>query len=333
MSGPTEPSEARGDTAAERWPLSSHFAGVSDCSAANAPEAADGREAGGAREAADAREVRTLEGRSGGPGALARSVARRKKVGSELPAVECRLSDRRVDPAKLAEYQKLCGFRVSSLLPSTFIHVQTFPLSMAVMGAADFPFPLLGLVHVNNRIVQVRPIDSAETFDLRVWADRLREHPAGQVVDIEAEASVGGVTVWHGTSTYLHRSGPAPARANRPTTPDAPPPAAHWNLSADLGRRYAGVSGDRNPIHLSRMSAKAFGFPRAIAHGMWMNARILGALEPRLSASYTVDVAFKTPAFLPSRVAFTAEPASDGWALGLRNDSSGKPHLAATVSF
>ena len=248
-----------------------------------------------------------------------------------MPAVEYRTSDRRVDPSVLAEYQKLCRFRVSSLVPATFIHVQAFPLSTALMGAADFPFPLLGLVHVNNRMTQVRQVDAAESLDLRVWAGHLRDHPAGRQVDIEAEASVGGETVWRGTSTYLHRSGPAPTRGPRPTAPQAPSAVAFWNLPADLGRRYAAVSGDRNPIHLSRLSAKAFGFPRAIAHGMWMNARVLGALESRLAESYTVDVAFKTPAFLPSRVAFAAGSTSAGWEVSLRNATSGKPHLTATI--
>ena len=190
----------------ERWPLRSHSVGLSD-----------GREANG-------REVRTVHGDSGGLGPLLRGAARRKKDGRTLPAVEYRAADRRIDPGSLAQYQKLSGFRVSSVVPSTYIHVQTFPLSMAVMGAAEFPFPLLGLVHVNNRITQVRPIDAAETFDLQVWADRLRDHPAGKQVDLEAQASVAGEIVWRGTSTYLHRSGSLPpARLAGPRPKPRPP--------------------------------------------------------------------------------------------------------------
>ena len=265
-------------------------------------------------------------------GALARNALRRKGDGSTVPMVEYRAEDRRLDLVRLARYQRLCGFAVSSAVPSTFVHVQTFPLSMALMGAPDFAFPLLGLVHVHNRITQLRPLDAAETLDLRVWAGHLRDHPAGRQVDIEAEASVAGETVWRGVSTYLHRTHPPAARPDRTDAPPPPPAVAYWRLAADLGRRYAAVSGDRNPIHLSRLSARAFGFPRAVAHGMWLNARILGAVESRLPAAYTVDVAFKTPTFLPSGVAFDANRTDDGWRLGLRNARSGKPHLAATVT-
>ena len=77
---------------------------------------------------------------------------------------------------------------------------------------------------------------------------------------------------------------------------------AHWTLRDDLGRRYAAVSGDHNPIHLHAWSAKPFGFPRAIAHGMWTKARCLAAL--RLPDAFEVVVKFKKPILLPSKVTF-----------------------------
>ena len=77
---------------------------------------------------------------------------------------------------------------------------------------------------------------------------------------------------------------------------------AEWRLPDDLGRRYAAVSGDRNPIHLHAWSAKPFGFPRAIAHGMWTKARCLAAL--RLPDAFTAEVRFKKPILLPGKVTF-----------------------------
>ncbi len=278
------------------------------------------------------RQVRTVDGAPSGVGVLARNGLRRKRDGSELPAVEYRREGLHLDAGTLAAYQRLCGFTITARVPSTFVHVQAFPLSTALLGAADFPLPLLGLVHVHNRITQLRPIDAAEALDLRVWADDLRDHPAGHQVDIEAEARVAGAVVWRGTSTYLHRAHKPAARTDKNDTPEPPPPVAFWRLPADLGRRYARVSGDRNPIHLSKVSAKAFGFPAAIAHGMWLNARALGAMEPRLPEAYTVDVAFKTPTFLPSTVAFAAVRTENGWQFGVRNAGTGKPHLTAAIT-
>ena len=99
----------------------------------------------------------------------------------------------------------------------------------------------------------------------------------------------------------------------------------------DIGRRYGAVSGDRNPIHLYGVTAKLFGFPSAIAHGMWLKARTLAALEGRLPAAYTVDVAFKTPVLLPSTIAISAAAANQGWTLDVRNARNGKPHLTGTI--
>ena len=104
---------------------------------------------------------------------------------------------------------------------------------------------------------------------------------------------MGDEPVWPGRSTYLRRGG-GTARSRR--GPSDPPtgPASLVRVPDDIGRRYAAVSGDRNPIHLHALAAKAFGFPSAIAHGMWLKARALAALEGRLPDAFTVDVAFKT---------------------------------------
>ena len=72
----------------------------------------------------------------------------------------------------------------------------------------------------------------------------------------------------------------------------------------DLGRRYAAVSGDHNPIHLYPLTARALGFRRQIAHGMWTKARSIAAIENRLPDVVTVAVAFRKPVFLPGTVAF-----------------------------
>ncbi|RZI72899.1 MAG: acyl dehydratase, partial [Pseudomonas sp.] len=78
----------------------------------------------------------------------------------------------------------------------------------------------------------------------------------------------------------------------------------------DIGRQYAKVSGDYNPIHLSDSSAKLFGFPKAIAHGLWIKGRSLAALEDHLPASNVeISVAFQKPVRLPSGVTLSASAA------------------------
>jgi hypothetical protein len=205
-----------------------------------------------------------------------------------------------------------------------------FGLQMALMTEGDFPFPLLGMVHVQNRIIQRRPIRLDESFTLHVRAENLRPHEKGTQFDVVSELVAGESPVWTDVSTYLHRgegSGPAGPREQLAM----PTPNAIWRVPADIGRRYAEVSGDRNPIHLHPLTARLFGFPSAIAHGMWTKAHSLAAFEGRLPGAYIVDVRFKQPVLLPATAAFTSWRTDDGWAFELWNAHKPKPHLEGTI--
>jgi acyl dehydratase len=251
--------------------------------------------------------------------------------GNSLPDSVYELSDQSIDPGRLAAFQRVCGFRVTDELPPTYLHVLAFPLAVALMVERAFPFPLVGLVHIANSITVVRPVRADETVSFTVRAENLRAHPAGRQLDLVAQASVGDEAVWSGRSTYLRRGAPAEPRAPRVELAAQLGAVAYVPVPQDIGRKYAAVSGDRNPIHLNTLAAKAFGFPKAIAHGMWLKSRTLAALEGRLPAAFSVAVTFKTPVLLPSAVAIATEQTSEGWGLDVRAARSGKPHLTGTV--
>ncbi|KAB1936887.1 hypothetical protein F8271_20690 [Micromonospora sp. ALFpr18c] len=246
--------------------------------------------------------------------------------GPDLPAVELGVGGITVDRAHLADYDRVCGFRLTDRLPGTFPHVLGFPLALRLMTAPEFPLPLIGLVHVENRITVRRPITADETLDFTTYAENLRPHDRGRQVDVVLVGSVDGEEVWRGVSTYLGRER-RPAGRDRGERPAAPVATARWRVESRVGTEYARVSGDHNPIHTSLLGARLFGFRRPIAHGMWSKARCLAALEARLPDAYTVEVAFKVPVPLPSTVNFVLLP-DGGFAL---HDSRGRPHLAGLV--
>jgi acyl dehydratase len=257
--------------------------------------------------------------------------------GDSLPDSVYSLAARPIDARQLAAYQRVCGFRVTDELPPTYLHVLAFPLSVALMVEPAFPFPLVGLVHVANSITVARPVRADEEVSFTVRAADLRPHPAGRQLDLVAEARVADEIVWSGRSTYLRRGGkPDGARpeARKPGAAEAPPPPAGAviRVPESIGRKYGAVSGDRNPIHLHALAAKAFGFPRAIAHGMWLKARTLATLEGRLPDAFTVDVQFKTPVLLPSAIGVSTARTGSGWSLDVRSAKSGKPHLFGAVT-
>jgi acyl dehydratase len=247
-----------------------------------------------------------------------------------LPDTELKLHRVGADREHLAAYNLVCGYRLTDTLPPTYPHVLAFPLALELMSRSDFPFPVVGLVHVANRIEVLRTIDAGELLDLTVRAAGLRTHERGRQLDIVAEATVEGELVWRDVSTYLRKEkgGGQPSR----TREQPPPVSAVWRVPARVGRDYAAVSGDHNPIHTSRVGARLFGFPRRIAHGMWSKARCLAALEGRLPERYTVDVAFKRPILLPSTVSFSSAATPDGWRFALHSARSGTPHLTGGLA-
>ena len=271
---------------------------------------------------------------SSGRLALARRTGR---AAATLPDVTYTVQDVQADPERLTAYQHLLGEPASDELPAGFVHVLAFPVATALMTRSDFPLPLAGLVHVANRVEQRRPLRLGEPLDVHAHATALRAHRSGTQVDLVTEVCVTGFPgepAWRGVSTYLAKgvwTGAGTADDGPRARFDPPLPTGRWDLRADTGRRYATVSGDRNPIHLSALSARAFGFRRAIAHGMYTAARLLAIVGARRGPAFVWSVDFAAPVLLPGTVAVRVAPRGDGWTLAAWEPRGGKPHLTGSV--
>ncbi|WP_242432646.1 MaoC/PaaZ C-terminal domain-containing protein [Streptomyces sp. Root1310] len=243
-------------------------------------------------------------------GAL-RSPFKRPRPGVAFPGTGDRLvlPGLRVDLARLAAYERVCGFPTGEdSLPLTYPHVLGFPLAMRIMSGRGFPLPLLGLVHTSIEITRHTALAATGSHELTVRVERLAAHRRGTEALVVTELRDGGAVVWESTSTYLSRhrtEAPPAARKPGPDPLPALPVLDEWRLAADVGRRYGAASGDRNPIHLHPLTARLFGFPRAIAHGMWTVARCLAAHGTPQAVRVCAE--FRAPVLLPGTVTFAAD--------------------------
>ncbi|MGJ7515802.1 MaoC family dehydratase [Pseudomonas baetica] len=261
----------------------------------------------------------TLDREPALPTLYAKAATRRKITGTVLPdsGLRCWVD---VDPKRLAAYRKVCGFADNSLLPPTYPHILAFALQMQLLTAHEFPFPLLGLIHLSNRIRVLRPMGGVNRVRVSVKVQNLQPHAKGATFDLVTTLDDQLGTLWEAQSQMLCRGvkleGEPVENVLALTQPLTQ--IAQWKAPSDIGRQYAKVSGDYNPIHLSTASAKLFGFPSAIAHGLWNKARTLAALADHLpTANIEIAVQFKKPVRLPSEVALLASAAGSAGELQL----------------
>ena len=232
-----------------------------------------------------------------------------------------------VDGDHVAAYAQVCGFPRKDTVPLTYPHMLAFPLHMDIMTSTEFPFPAIGSVHVENAVTGHRPIRVGETLSVTARASAPRAHRKGSVVDFLTEVRAGEELVWESTSTYLRRGRGDESAERGLDLEQVEAGGLEWRLPGDLGRRYAAVSGDRNPIHLYPLTAKALGFPRQIAHGMWSKARCVAAIENRLPDAVRVEVSFRKPILLPGSVSFGTRRTPEGQLFTLSSAKDGSAHV------
>ena len=253
--------------------------------------------------------------------------------GENLPRYEAEIKGVRV--SQLEDYQSICGFESSRVVPVTMPQIVAAPLHMAVLTHPSFPLPAMGLVHVSSRITQTRPILEDEALDVLVWIEGQRQARKGCEADLITEVYVGEDKVWESVTTVLSTA--AKGHGEKLDSLPIPSPEARysseWKMESDLGRRYGTIAGDRNPIHLWPLTAKLFGFKRHIIHGMWLLARAMAELKTEIGdGKVTIEVAFKRPVFLPGTAAFSAGEHEGGIAFRLDNPEKGKTHLFGQIT-
>ncbi len=256
----------------------------------------------------------------------------------EIPELQAELVGVSTCNDDLKRYQQVCGFTGKSAVPVTWPHILAFPLHLKLLTHKAFPLPLLGLVHLRNTITQHRPIATGEALDIRVRLGGQTRTDKGIEFDLITEARAAGRLVWEENSTNLFRQSGGGSGSGRKSPPELPQYDNTLDVKApaNLGRQYGRVSGDLNPIHIHPLTARAFGFPRAIAHGMWSKAHCIALLEQQEGWNpngVTITCQFKKPFFLPGTARLNWQPAKSGWDYQLLNAKGDAPHLSGRVTW
>ncbi|MFH1464054.1 MAG: MaoC/PaaZ C-terminal domain-containing protein [Pseudomonadota bacterium] len=260
-----------------------------------------------------------------------------QEAGARLGPIAVEQRGRRMDPQRIARFRAVCGYAEGSGVPPVFLETLFHGLLVELLLSPAFPLRAMGLVHLRQRLLAHRPIAPDASLDLRCHLAEVRATARGLELDCAMEAREGDDLSWEGLATLFSRDPEAQRGGGRPPAAPPGPQEESWSepllaaVPADTGRRYAAASGDYNPFHLHALLARPFGFPRAIAHGMWTLGWALAQVEGALSPALQVEATFRKPLFLPGRVALRRREVASGLDLEVRHPEQDLLYLAAEV--
>lgn len=248
-------------------------------------------------------------------GAIA-SIGRGRRASLSGAGLEACYESAAVDLAHAARYRAIIDDR-GTQLPLAYFYLLAQRAQLALMLDRRFPHAIPGLIHTANEMRFLDTPQAGKRFEILVSV--LPRHEAansGRIVFTVAIAQFGQDIV-RCISEYQTRRADSGKRTNKEASaePPAPLPASSWEFDAALFRRYARLAGDFNPIHLSSLAARAFGFRAAIAHGMYAVGRSAATIERHTGQPViAMSARFKRPIFLPGQVhfAFAASTAGAG---------------------
>ena len=254
------------------------------------------------------------------------------ELGQPFPFLSNYVKGVQIEKKHLLAYQKLLGFEQNEQVPPTYLSMLGFPMILRLMTHADFPMKAMGQVHLSNEISVFKNFPMHQAITLTAGINNSRVTSRGVEWTVGLIAKADGELVWSSESTMLHRCKTGLRRQGLPVVVRAGE-SQTWAVDGGMGRRYASVSGDYNPIHLSAISAKLFGFKKAIVHGMWSKARCLAVLKDQLPESgYRVRANFHRPLFLPSNVLFYSERKADMTSFSIFNQTGEQAHMDGCIS-
>jgi acyl dehydratase len=257
--------------------------------------------------------------------------------GTRIQPVQLNVKKVRLSSSHLNRYNAICGAPADEI-PPAYLHVLAMPLHMQLFIVKNFPVKVLGLIHLRNTIRVLGNINVRAPLSLGVSCDTMRLTDFGQEYDFTTRYEQDGRIVWEEVSTMFARGNTAPKEGTkRPSIERSAHPESGTNtetleIAENTGWRYAKISGDFNPIHLTARTAAMFGFKQAVAHGMWSLGRCLGSAARQLpTGKMQIDTQFKLPVYLPSQALARTWAVDNGVDISMCTPRGDRLHLAMQV--
>lgn len=268
-----------------------------------------------------------------------RAVANGKsfKDGDSFPDISCQWLNFKFPQSVLKRYKKVCCIEAEGV-PLLFPHSFLGPLHLQMMTHKDFPLKLLGSLHHRNHVIQYQPLEIEQAYDVFLKLGALRYGPQGLDFDLHTDIKTGDKTLWSSVASFLvrkkHGREPmeSPLGALVTNIAGESQERLAFQVPASVGKSFGLITKDINPIHMSSLLAKLFGFKRDLAHGMWALGR---GCEPLIRSliwqePIRMDVAFKGPVYMKDRVRLMESQDQEGH-FEFYSGTNERPSIVGTV--
>ena len=204
------------------------------------------------------------------------------------------------------DLQAFCSYFDTLVPPISYWYLPIQKIHIYHMLKKNFPFKLPGIVHVDNSIERLAEIDVNKALSYHTQLNIEKRERSGYLLNCQVDIYQEDERKLICHSSYLKRIKHSGKRSKK-IEPDL---ISHhykdeWHFPKNLGRQYAAVSGDYNPIHIYPLLAKLFGFKTTIAHGWLTASRCLSCIENQLTENInTFYIDFKKPVYLNTKPVF-----------------------------
>lgn len=233
-----------------------------------------------------------------------RTILKGIKIKKEGIAINKKFENVYIDTSSLKSYREFLNWNAD--LPLAFFYLMAQRAQTNLMLSSDFTIAIPGLVHVANTLRSLEKIDEIEPFKLKAKVEVSYKDTGSLIPKFTVDFIQNEKVVIQCISTYIaKRKGNIKSKTiekEHNVFTHTSFSSENWEISKNLGKKYAQASGDKNPIHSSTLFARIIGFKNPILQGWYSVSRIVKTCEKEFNTTFkNIEVEFKSPVFLPSK--------------------------------
>ena len=212
----------------------------------------------------------------------------------------------------------------SQWLTPAALHSLCFPSNLELLADPTVPLQPLGTVVTSQAWDLAVPVEVGTALELAAHVVALSRNASGMRVVIECTLARSGSIYYTKCTSYLDKSGKGSEGSigrvpdllgqvptlredfgtNGSGHLDIGQRTAHSSahFGAHVSKNWARITGDINPIHVSRAAARVFGYKSLILHGAAIDAWVASDLKIDGSKAAQGAAAFRAPVLLPARL-------------------------------